>query len=199
MMINHVFGGIQFGEKTLLLFDHYVTVPCLCPRNVNDGVIIYIILYIYIHIIYIYICKYIYIYIFIYIYIYMCIYIYSYHISYVLFPSCYFLIQSPAQLSILGVLIADAPPHGLEPSGDGFPNGDPEGRDPLEILRNMTVHGITCYTVGCWDFMGLAHFGTWKMRKFQDVPRFFDELRSWVQEKNRIWGTRLYKTINHQL
>ena len=49
------------------------------------------------------------------------------------------------------MLIADAPPHGLETSGDGFPNGDPEGRDPLEILRNMTVHGITCYTVGCWD------------------------------------------------
>eukprot|EP00435_Cladocopium_sp_Y103_P015621 s3418_g3.t2 len=45
------------------------------------------------------------------------------------------------------VLIADAPPHGLEPSGDGFPNGDPLGRDPLEIVRNMTVHGITCYTV----------------------------------------------------
>ena len=50
-----------------------------------------------------------------------------------------------------GVLIADAPPHGLEPSGDGFPNGDPEGRDPLEILRDMAVHGITCYTVGSWD------------------------------------------------
>ena len=48
-----------------------------------------------------------------------------------------------------GVLIADAPPHGLEPSGDGFPNGDPDGRDPLDILRDMTVHGITCYTVGC--------------------------------------------------
>ena len=53
--------------------------------------------------------------------------------------------------AIPGVLIADAPPHGLEPTGDGFPNGDPEGRDPLDIVRNMTVHGITCYTVGCWD------------------------------------------------
>ena len=42
MMINHIFGGIQFGEKTLFLFNHYVTVPCLCPWNVNDGVTIYI-------------------------------------------------------------------------------------------------------------------------------------------------------------
>ena len=47
------------------------------------------------------------------------------------------------------VLIADAPPHGLEPHGDGFPNGDPDGRDPLEIAREMVVHNITVYTVGC--------------------------------------------------
>lgn len=56
------------------------------------------------------------------------------------------------------VLIADAPPHGLEPSGNGFPNGDPEGRDPLEIVRNMTVHGITCYTVGCEPALGAYQF-----------------------------------------
>ena len=52
MMINHIFGGIQFGEKTLFLFNHYVTVPCLCPWNVNDGVTIYILYYKYIYIIY---------------------------------------------------------------------------------------------------------------------------------------------------
>lgn len=56
------------------------------------------------------------------------------------------------------VLIADAPPHGLEPQGDGFPNGDPEGRDPLDIVRNMTVHGITCYTVGCEPALGAYQF-----------------------------------------
>merc|ERR1719456_1739614 len=37
----------------------------------------------------------------------------------------------------VAVLIADAPPHGLEPTGDGFPNGDPEGRDPLQLCREM--------------------------------------------------------------
>mmetsp|Transcript_15712 Transcript_15712/g.46602 ORF Transcript_15712/g.46602 Transcript_15712/m.46602 type:complete len:427 (-) Transcript_15712:210-1490(-) len=48
----------------------------------------------------------------------------------------------------VAVLIADAPPHGLEPCGDGFPNGDPEGRDPLDIARAMAAKGVTCYSVG---------------------------------------------------
>lgn len=52
------------------------------------------------------------------------------------------------------VLIADAPPHGLEPNGDGFPNGDPDGRDPLQIAREMAAHGITVYTVGCEPALG---------------------------------------------
>lgn len=56
------------------------------------------------------------------------------------------------------VLIADAPPHGLEPSGDGFPNGDPDGHDPLQILRDMTIHGITCYSVGCEPALGSYRF-----------------------------------------
>jgi len=56
------------------------------------------------------------------------------------------------------VLIADAPPHGLEPHGDGFPNGDPEGRDPLEIARNMAAHNITIYTVGCEPALGSYRF-----------------------------------------
>merc|ERR1719473_1375472 len=48
----------------------------------------------------------------------------------------------------IAVLIADAPPHGLE-RDDGFPDGDPLGRDPLEIAREMAQQGITVYTVGC--------------------------------------------------
>jgi len=56
------------------------------------------------------------------------------------------------------VLIADAPPHGLEPTGDGFPNGDPEGRDPLDILRNMAARDITVYTVGCEPALGSYAF-----------------------------------------
>lgn len=36
------------------------------------------------------------------------------------------------------ILIADAPPHGLEPDrGDGFPNGEPNGVDPFAVLGRM--------------------------------------------------------------
>lgn len=56
------------------------------------------------------------------------------------------------------MLIADAPPHGLEPSGDGFPNCDPEGRDPLAIAREMAAHGITVYAVGCEPALGAYRF-----------------------------------------
>lgn len=49
----------------------------------------------------------------------------------------------------VSILIADAPPHGLGESGDGFPNGDPDGLDPLVIARSMASKGITIYPVGC--------------------------------------------------
>jgi hypothetical protein len=58
----------------------------------------------------------------------------------------------------IAVLIADAPPHGLEPTGDGFPNGDPEGRDPLAIARQMAAAGITVYAVGCEPALGGYRF-----------------------------------------
>merc|ERR1740130_885665 len=54
----------------------------------------------------------------------------------------------------ISILIADAPPHGIEPRGDGFPNGDPLGRDPLTIAREMAAEEITCYTVGCEPALG---------------------------------------------
>ena len=47
------------------------------------------------------------------------------------------------------ILISDAPPHGLDPSnGDGFPNGDPSGLDPLKVVREMAEKQITLYAVG---------------------------------------------------
>lgn len=58
----------------------------------------------------------------------------------------------------IAVLIADAPPHGLEPEDDGFPDGDPQGRDPLEIARQMASQSITCYTVGCEPALGAYLF-----------------------------------------
>jgi hypothetical protein len=58
----------------------------------------------------------------------------------------------------VAVLIADAPPHGLESDGDGFPNGDPMGRDPLEIARRMLAESITLYAVGCEPALGNYRF-----------------------------------------
>ena len=47
------------------------------------------------------------------------------------------------------ILIADAPPHGLGESGDGFPDGGPDGIDPLVVLDQMSMRGMTIYSCGC--------------------------------------------------
>jgi len=52
------------------------------------------------------------------------------------------------------ILIADAPPHGIGESGDGFPNGDPDGHDPLALARSMAKRGIVIYSVGCEPALG---------------------------------------------
>lgn len=57
----------------------------------------------------------------------------------------------------LALIIADAPPHGLPGSvryGDGFPDGDPQGLDPLEIAREMAAQGVTLYSIVCEPSMG---------------------------------------------
>lgn len=48
----------------------------------------------------------------------------------------------------VGILIADAPPHGLGEDGDGFPNGCPMGTDPIVECKAMAAKGITVYSVG---------------------------------------------------
>eukprot|EP01060_Flectonema_neradi_P034210 TRINITY_DN5939_c9_g1_i1.p1 TRINITY_DN5939_c9_g1~~TRINITY_DN5939_c9_g1_i1.p1 ORF type:complete len:349 (+),score=85.00 TRINITY_DN5939_c9_g1_i1:51-1097(+) len=47
------------------------------------------------------------------------------------------------------VLVADAPPHGIGCSGDGFPKGDPNNLDPIEIAHKMAAQGIILYVVAC--------------------------------------------------
>ena len=47
------------------------------------------------------------------------------------------------------VCISDAPPHGLDSSGDGFPNGCPAGIDPMAVTHQLAEKGITIYMVGC--------------------------------------------------
>lgn len=50
----------------------------------------------------------------------------------------------------IALLIADAPPHGLDPnSGDAWPTGDPSGHDPMECVATLAERGVTLYTIGC--------------------------------------------------
>ena len=58
------------------------------------------------------------------------------------------------------ILIADAPPHGLGESGDGFPNGAPDGVDPLAVLDRMSALGITIYSVGCQPALSRYQYAT---------------------------------------
>ncbi|CAH1799330.1 unnamed protein product [Owenia fusiformis] len=63
------------------------------------------------------------------------------------------------------VFIADAPPHGLQKSRDGFPKGCPDGLDPMTITHQLAEKGVTIYMVGCEPainrhrdfFMAIAH------------------------------------------
>jgi hypothetical protein len=47
------------------------------------------------------------------------------------------------------VFVSDAPPHGLGASGDGFPNGCPDGLDPMVTTNELAQKGVTLYLVGC--------------------------------------------------
>ncbi|KAK4056463.1 hypothetical protein OIO90_002606 [Microbotryomycetes sp. JL221] len=47
------------------------------------------------------------------------------------------------------VLVADAPAHGIGEYGDGFPNGGPDGEDPLHLARQMAAQGISLFVVAC--------------------------------------------------
>ena len=47
------------------------------------------------------------------------------------------------------VWITDAPAHGIGTRGDDYPNGDPNGHDPLEIVNEMTTKSISIHSVGC--------------------------------------------------
>lgn len=47
------------------------------------------------------------------------------------------------------VLITDAPPHGIETSGDSHPNGDPNAPDLLRTVRQLGAMGVVMYSIGC--------------------------------------------------
>ncbi len=47
------------------------------------------------------------------------------------------------------VWVGDAPPHGVEPSGDGFPDGCPCGHHWFTQAENRLEMGIVIHAVGC--------------------------------------------------
>ena len=49
----------------------------------------------------------------------------------------------------MAILITDAPPHGIGEYGDGFPNGSPDGQDPIVLARKMSAMGISIFVVAC--------------------------------------------------
>ncbi|KAH9475142.1 Alpha-protein kinase vwkA [Psilocybe cubensis] len=49
----------------------------------------------------------------------------------------------------LVILITDAAPHGIGEEDDEFPQGDPNGHDPLKIAKKMAEQGITMLIVAC--------------------------------------------------
>jgi Mg-chelatase subunit ChlD len=53
------------------------------------------------------------------------------------------------------VMVGDAPPHGVEPSGDGFPDGCPCGRHWYTQVESCREMGVTIHSVGC---QGIAAF-----------------------------------------
>jgi hypothetical protein len=48
------------------------------------------------------------------------------------------------------VLIGDAPPHGVEPDGDSFPKGCPDGHNWKKEAKKAFDKGIVYHTVGCY-------------------------------------------------
>ncbi|KAJ9120786.1 hypothetical protein QFC22_002719 [Naganishia vaughanmartiniae] len=66
------------------------------------------------------------------------------------------------------VLVADAPPHGMSDYGDGFPKGDPNGHDPLQLAREMASRGIGIFMMACEPNLSSYKFG---VEFFQAISR----------------------------
>lgn len=52
------------------------------------------------------------------------------------------------------VWFGDAPPHGVEPSGDGFPKGCPCGHHWYTQAESCREMGIAVYAIGCYPTLG---------------------------------------------
>ena len=105
----------------------------------------------------------------------------------------------------VAILIADAPPHGLGQSGDGFPEGCPCGLDPLAVCRDMAQHGITLYCIGCEPslspyktfFMALCHITGGQYCPLGDATNLHAAVVGGVREEISL--ERMMKEVNTTL
>ncbi|XP_077979923.1 uncharacterized protein LOC144435215 [Glandiceps talaboti] len=103
------------------------------------------------------------------------------------------------------VLIADAPPHGLDTSGDGFPKGCPAGHDPMKIARQMAEKNITLYSVVCGSyaegfkdfFMAIAHLTGGQYVSLKDAKLLSKVIIGGAREEMSL--QQLMDEVNHEV
>ncbi|XP_006816760.1 uncharacterized protein LOC102807614 [Saccoglossus kowalevskii] len=103
------------------------------------------------------------------------------------------------------VLIADAPPHGLRDSGDGFPKGCPAGHDPMKIARQMAEQNITLYSVVCGSyaegfkdfFMAIAHVTGGQYVSLKDAKLLSKVIIGGAREEMSL--QQLLEEVNHEV
>lgn len=106
----------------------------------------------------------------------------------------------------ISVLISDAPPHGLVPYEDSsFPNGSPNGHDPVEIVRQLAKREVTLYAVGCEPsiipykdfFIALAYLTGGQYIPLSDSRRLTDAIVGGAQEELSL--QKFYKDVEQEI
>ena len=69
-------------------------------------------------------------------------------------------------------LIGDAPPHGLGEPKDDFPDGSPQGIDPIGVLDEMASKGIRVYALACEPSIAFPIFGEISFKMLLITARF---------------------------
>ncbi|XP_070579982.1 uncharacterized protein [Ptychodera flava] len=109
------------------------------------------------------------------------------------------------QATKVTILVADAPPHGLDDSGDNFPKGCPAGHDPMKISRQMAEKNITLYSVACGSyaeefkdfFMAIAHVTGGQYVALKDANLLSKVIIGGAREEMSL--QQLMDEVNHEV
>ncbi|XP_052277823.1 uncharacterized protein LOC127876528 [Dreissena polymorpha] len=92
----------------------------------------------------------------------------------------------------IAVLVADAPPHGLDPPLDrSFPGGSPNGHDPIDMAHKFAKLGVKLYSVGCEPsispykdfFMAMAYIAGGQYIPLTDPQKLIDAIIGGAREE----------------